>query len=229
MPSIAVPTPPSSGRARRISRVVFWLGLLTIFGAVVVLQGPASWAYWTYTPQDGDVLFQSLPHQSVVDAIEGGTDSAFSHCGIVAQVDGKWVVYEALGQVRATPLYDFLLRGRERGFAVYRWKGDEQSHVPGILGRARAMLGRPYDSRYRMDDEKIYCSELIYKAYRDVTNGGQAGKLVRLGELDWGPYRKTIIELEGAEPPLDREMITPKDLALASQLELVKHFRIRTP
>jgi hypothetical protein len=201
--------------------------MASILGVAVILHGPASFAYWTYFPQDGDVVFQALPHQEVVDAIEGATDSDFSHCGIVAKVDGKWIVYEALGKVRETPLYDYLLRGRERGFAVYRWKASEQAQVPAILERTRAMLGRPYDTRYKMDDERIYCSELIYKAYRDVTGGGQAGQLVRLGDLKWGAYERTIIELEGGPPPLDREMITPRDLALAPQLERVKTFRIR--
>lgn len=214
---------------RSYFRRVFWLVMAIVLGAVVVWQGPASFAYWTYFPQEGDVLFQALPHQEVVDAIEGATDSDFSHCGIVAKVDGKWIVYEALGKVRETPLYDFLLRGRERGFAVYRWKAGERERVPTIMERARAMLGRPYDTRYKMDDERIYCSELIYKAYRDATAGGQAGKLVRLGDLKWGKYERTIIELEGGPPPLDREMITPRDLALATQLELLTSFRIRVP
>src|SRR5262245_28488608 len=102
-------TAPSS-RMRRNLRRGFWLVILLILAVVVVWQGPASWAYWTYAPQDGDVVFQALPHQDVVDAIEGATGSDFSHCGIVAKFEGKWVVYEALGKVRATPLYDFLLR-----------------------------------------------------------------------------------------------------------------------
>lgn len=222
-------SPPAPARARRTFRLGFWIVAALILGVVVVLYGPASWAYWTYFPQEGDVVFQALPHQEVVDAIEGATDSDFSHCGIVAQVDGRWIVYEALGKVRATPLYDYLLRGRGRGFAVYRWKAAERDRVPAILEQTRTMLGRPYDSRYKMDDERIYCSELIYKAYRDATAGGQAGRLVRLGDLNWGAYEKTIVELEGNAPPLDREMITPRDLALAPQLELVKSFRIRLP
>jgi hypothetical protein len=229
-PDLNDATPPPTVTASRSKvRLAFWAVILGVLAVVLAWQGPASFAYWTYFPHEGDVLFQALPHQEVVDAIEGATDSDFSHCGIVAKVDGQWVVYEALGQVRTTPLYDFLLRGRERGFAVYRWKMNEREHVPAILEHARALLGLPYDTRYKMDDERIYCSELIYKAYRDATGGGQAGKLVRLGDLKWGKYEKTIIELEGGPPPLDREMITPRDLALAPQLELSKSFRIRVP
>ncbi len=92
--------------------------------------------------------------------------------------------------------------------------------IPAIITAARAYLGRPYDIRYRMDDEHIYCSELIYKAYRDAT-GGTLGRLVKLSELKWQPFAKLIEEMEGGPPPLDREMITPRDLAAAEQLVLV--------
>jgi len=222
-------SPPVTKSPQHNLRRGFWLMMLLVLGMVVVWQGPASFAYWTYFPQEGDVIFQALPHQEVVDAIEGATDSDFSHCGIVARVNDQWVVYEAIGKVRETPLYDYLLRGRGRGFAVYRWKTSERERVPAILECTRTMLGRPYDTRYKMDDERIYCSELIYKAYRAATGGAQVGQLVRLGELNWGKYERTIIELEGGPPPLDREMITPRDLALAPQLELVKSYRIRVP
>ncbi len=69
-----------------------------------------------------------------------------------------------------------------------------------------------------MDDEAIYCSELIYDAYAEATGGEQLGELVRLGELNWRPYEATIRHFEGGPAPLDREMITPRDLAKAEQL-----------
>jgi hypothetical protein len=84
----------------------------------------------------------------------------------------------------------------------------------------RAYVGRPYDIRYEMDDEKIYCSELIYKAYRDAT-GGELGSLVALGELNWRPYERLIREIEGGPVPVERRMITPHHLSQAQQLELV--------
>ena len=71
-----------------------------------------------------------------------------------------------------------------------------------------------------MDDESIYCSELIYKAYRDATKGS-LGKLVKLGDLKWRPYQQIIERLEGGPVPVEREMITPRDLALAEPLQYV--------
>jgi hypothetical protein len=184
------------------------------------LYGPAYVAFWNYSPQEGDILFQSLPHSPLVNAIEGATQSPYSHCGIVANRDGDWVVFEAFRSVETTPLREFIFRGREQGFAVYRFKGDDRKYIPATIENARTYLGRPYDVRYRMDDERIYCSELIYKAYREAS-GQQLGKLVRLGDLNWRPFEGTIKHFEGGPVPLDREMITPKDVAEADQLELV--------
>ena len=75
-----------------------------------------------------------------------------------------------------------------------------------------------------MDDEKIYCSELLYKAVRDAT-GKELGKSRKLGELNWQPYEKVIRHIENGSLPLDREMITPRDFSEAPELREV--FRSR--
>ncbi len=198
------------------------MAALVAFAAMYV---PAGNAYWNYSPQEGDILFQSLPHSPLVDAIEGASGSPYSHCGIVADDDGRWVVLEAYRNVEVTPLREFIFRGRGQGFAVYRLRTDQRHHIPATIANAKSYLGRPYDSRYRMDDERIYCSELIYKAYRDAT-GQPLGPLVTLGELSWQPYEQTITDFERGPAPLDREMITPKHMAQAEQLELVTAFNI---
>ena len=64
----------------------------------------------TYTPQVGDVIFQSSGHNDLIDMIEGTSNSHYSHCGIVDRLDGEWVVYEAASQVKATPLDAFIER-----------------------------------------------------------------------------------------------------------------------
>lgn len=190
------------------------------------IYGPTYQAYWNYTPQEGDVVFQALPHNRLVDAIEGVTDSPYSHCGIVGKDNDKWVVFEALGKVRATPLKEFLFRGRNQGFAVYRLKDPYKKFVPDTIKNTRDLLGLPYDVRYRMDDEYIYCSELVFKAFRKAANQN-LGRLVSLRSLNWEPYEETIVHFEGGPTPLDRKMITPKDLAKADQLEPLVQHRLR--
>jgi len=211
---------------RRVFVVILTIAVLIVSAVVAVVYGPAYIAYRNYTPQDGDIVFQSLPHSRLVNAIEGVSGSPFSHCGLVARRAGVWVVYEAYDGVEVTPLKEFIFRGRKHGFAVYRLKPRYQPYVPKIIERTTGYLGRPYDSRYRMDDENIYCSELIYKAFRDATGGEQLGAFVRFGDLPWQPYENTIRYYEGGPVPIDRQMITPKDLAAADQLDMLIAYNI---
>lgn len=78
-----------------------------------------------------------------------------------------------------------------------------------------------------MDDDRIYCSELIYKAYHK-SSGQPIGELVRLGDLNWQPFEETIKFFEDGPVPVDRELITPRALAAAKELELVLAYRIDT-
>ena len=84
----------------------------------------------------------------------------------------------------------------------------------------RAYTGRPYDFRYRMDDEKIYCSELLYKGFRK-TYGEELGKPKKLGDMNWKLYVKTIMKYEGGPVPPDRQIISPRAVSEAEQVELV--------
>ena len=76
---------------------------------------PLYW-YILYDPQDGDIIFQSLPKNAVITAIEGATNSPYSHCGVVVNRNGKWYVNEAIGPVKDTSLYRWIIRGRRRKF-----------------------------------------------------------------------------------------------------------------
>ena len=183
-----------------------------------------------YGPQAGDFVFQSLPHNPLIDAIEGSSGSPFSHCGIVKERDGvkrrgdPWVVIEAIGPVKETPLTAWIAQGRDSAFVAFRLRPPLADKIPAIIAAAGNYGGRPYDIHYDMDDGKIYCSELLYKAVRDAT-GRKLGKMRKLGELNWQPYEKVIRGIENGGLPLDREMITPRDFSEAPELRQV--FRSR--
>jgi hypothetical protein len=183
-----------------------------------------------YEPQAGDFVFQSLPHNPLIDAIEGSSGSPFSHCGIIKQraVTGKydsgWAVIEAIGPVKETPLSWWIAQGRGSAYVAYRLREPLVEKIPEILAAAEKYEGRPYDIHYDMDDAKIYCSELLYKSVRDAT-GRKLGKVRKLGELKWQPYEKVIRSIENGGLPLDREMITPRDFSETPELREV--FRSR--
>lgn len=174
----------------------------------------------TYRPREGDIVFQSLPRGPLVEAIEGITQSPYSHCGVVMRdEDGHWVVHEAIGLVRRTPLHLWIVRGRGARIDAWRWTDLEPHKSPALLASLDRFAGRPYDYRYAPGDTEIYCSELVYKAYRDAF-GIEFGTWQTLGELDWRPHEAFIREMESGPPPLDRPMITP--VALTRDAKLTK-------
>jgi len=177
-----------------------------------------------YQPVEGDILFQSLPNPAgldLVDAIEGSTGSPYSHCGMVFQQSGEWQVVEAIGPVKITPLDDYIARGRGNKFWAYRLDETSRNKVPAALTAMKKDLGKPYDPRYRFDDEAVYCSELIWRGWKAAT-GKELGTAVTLGSLNWQPYQAVIEAIEGpGNLPLDRKMITPCDLAKAKELTRV--------
>ena len=194
-------------------RLVLFLGLL------FYMLSFATYGYFKYNKKEGDMIFQSLPFGELTTVIEGATDSPYSHVGLVVKKNGFWYVREAIGKVRDTPLLWWILRGRGDTFSVYRLKKEYQKNIPSLVKESQTFLGYPYDFHYELDDEKIYCSELIYKAYKRTT-GRKLGKITTLSQLNWKPYKEFILSIENTIP-LDREIITPKDLAEAHELELV--------
>jgi hypothetical protein len=183
---------------------------------------PAFYYYLRYSPQEGDVVFQSLPHGDLVDAIEGVSHSPYSHCGVVLLDDRKkWVVIESIGNVHETPLFTWIFRGRGGWFAAYRLEPKYAPLVPQFKKDLLAYRGDPYDFAYDMDEHQgVYCSDLVYLAFLKASTE-RMGKLQRLGDLDWEAHRNFIQAEANGKLPLDRLMITPASLSAATQLHRV--------
>jgi len=202
------------------------LGLLfCVFLAVAYFAHVQDYYYYhSYSPKEGDVIFQSLPHNDLVDAIEGITHSPYSHCGVVLRdKNERWVVIEAIGPVIETPLLGWIKRGRGGDFTVYRLDPKYEPLVPEFKNQLLSYMGHPYDFDYDMTNgNAVYCSDLVYLAF-DKAVGEKMGTLEKLRDLDWKPYEDFIKTEQGGGLPLDRVMITPASLARAPQLKEVYH------
>jgi len=199
--------------------------LAWFFGAqssVILTRLPAVFYYFRYSPREGDIVFQSLPHGDLVDAIEGITHSPYSHCGVVLRNDkGQWVVEEAIFNVHETSLFTWEFRGRGGNFTAYRLDPKYDSLTPKFKETLLTFMGRPYDFDYDMsNDRAAYCSSLAYLAFQKVS-GEHMGQLEKLRDLDWKPFESFIKSEQGGALPLDRVMITPASLARAPQLHEV--------
>ena len=167
----------------------------------------------------GDIIFQDI-HGKLFRVIEEVSGSRLTHCGIIVRKDGELYVLEAIGPVMLTPLKEWVHRGIGSRFAVVRLKPSFRKAIPDIIRAGYTYLNRPYDIQYEWDDEKIYCSELVYKAVEDAT-GQRLAELVRLGDLSWQRHQTFIRTISGGDLPLDRRMVTPGDLADSDKVALV--------
>lgn len=172
----------------------------------------------TYQPKVGDLLFQSIPHGRFIDTIEGGTQSPYSHCGILINKDGQWMVLEALvDRVKETHISEW--RDRGQFLDAYRLKEPFQKHIPRMIDEAQRFIGHPYDTYYQMDDSAMYGSELIYKGYKRAS-GRKLGKTIPISKFVQQDY-KALFQKLSLILPLERDMITARNLSKSTDLEKV--------
>lgn len=167
------PTPDCEQHSLGTRRVVGWCGWRLLAVACLATAGCAT-GKPAFAPQDGDLLFQDLDAGPLCDAIETvtqGTGGAkFSHVGIAVREGSQCAVIEAGGGgVKITPLEKFLARSHDAAgkpkVLVGRLKPEYREDIAPALARARALMGRPYDGDFLLDNGKYYCSELVYEAY----------------------------------------------------------------
>lgn len=175
--------------------------------------------------QSGDLIFQtSLSTQS--KAIQLATKSKYSHCGIIYQEGNKWYVFEAVQPVKRTPLRQWIARGQGGKYAVKRLKNAATVLSPEVLKKMKQVgdgfKGKNYDLTFEWSDDKIYCSELIWKIYQRAT-GLEIGKLSTLGSFDLSSeaVKKKMKERYGEHIPMNEPVISPAAVFDSELLVLV--------
>jgi hypothetical protein len=170
--------------------------------------------------ESGDLVFEtSSSAQSA--AIQWASASRWSHVGIVDAEGGKPVVIEALGKVSRTPWDAWSRRARRAGaYLVLRPHGLTAAQRQAAAEQARTFLGRPYDPRFGWGDERIYCSELVVKAYERGA-GISYGRRQRLGDLRLVGIEKAAEKRWGGPIPKDLVLVTPASLVEDTRLARV--------
>jgi uncharacterized protein YycO len=175
--------------------------------------------------QDGDLIFQtSLSRQS--KAIQLATHSKYSHCGIIYKVDNNFYVFEAVQPVKLTPLNEWMKRGQGGHYVIKRLKNAAKVLSPAVITKMKktgnAFAGKNYDLTFEWSDDKIYCSELIWKIYQRGA-GVEIGKLQKLGEFDLSApeIKKIMKERYGNKIPLQEMVISPAAMFESELLVIV--------
>jgi hypothetical protein len=174
---------------------------------------------------DGDLIFHtSLSAQS--RAIQLATHSPWSHCGIVYKDGKNWQVFEAVQPVKRTPLADWVARGQGGHFVTKRLRDAQAVLTPAALARLKAagqpLLGHNYDLYFGWSDDRIYCSELIWKVYERGL-GRRLGQLQQLRDFDLSnpAVQAKLRERYGRTLPLAETVISPVSIFNSPELVTV--------
>lgn len=126
--------------------------LITILLAITI--SICCFAEW----REGDIVFQiSKSKQSPF--IQLATKSLYSHCGIVVKKNNQFYVLEASNVVKLTPLNKWINKGRFGHCRVYTVLDKP------IKIHYNQYLGQRYDTSFKFNNGKMYCSELVYDIY----------------------------------------------------------------
>ena len=168
---------------------------INLCGLAILLVTLTSWQYLdddreTYIPpsgpnletstlpvQDGDLIFRrgrSLTSQAVLLADQ---ESHFSHVGIVVKANTQQaMVVHAVpptdkesGGVKADSIEDFLSERNAASWRVFRLTKNDGHQLSSAAAKYAIDAGKKkidFDSAFDLiDDSKLYCTELVWRAY----------------------------------------------------------------
>ena len=129
--------------------------------------------------QEGDILFQDIDCGNLCTAIKAVTNGVagkkFTHCALVVKLLDTLKVIEAIGDdVQINTLYNFLKRTGEtnelKNCTVGRLKNEYSLIIKNAVSYAKEQLGKPYDNLFKINNGRLYCSELLYEAFKSANN-----------------------------------------------------------
>lgn len=172
---------------------------------------------------EGDIIFQSYISPQC-KAIELATHSKYSHCGMLFKKGNEWYVWEAVQPVTQTRLEEWVLRGNKH-FVVKRLIADSlitTTVIKKMQDAGSKYMGRQYDSYFEWSDDRIYCSELVWKIYKETLDI-EVGKRnpLRSYDLSHPLVKATLKERYGKNIPLEEMMVSPGDIFESPLLKTV--------
>jgi uncharacterized protein YycO len=164
-----------------------------------------------YTPQDGDIIFQSSQSRQSL-AVQQATNSPYSHMGIIFIKNGKPYVFEAAKKVVYTPLTSWIDRGKNKNYVIKRLKNRNLSNekIAKLKQVAKIFEGKPYDIWFGWDNRYIYCSELVWKIYDKALNL-KIGQLQTINDFNLSSptVKQKLKERYGDNIPYQETVISP--------------------
>lgn len=171
--------------------------------------------------KDGDIIFQtSKSSQSAM--LKMATKSNLTHVGIIFYKNGKPFVLEAVQPVKVTPLESFIKRGEGGKYKVMRYEnGITEQQKLKMIKWGEKQLGKPYDIKFQWGNKSLYCSELVWKIYKEA--GIELCETKRFSDfnLDNEKVKLAIKQRFKGDFNLNEEVVAPVDLFDSNDLDLI--------
>ncbi len=121
--------------------------------------------------KEGDLVFQDLDCGPLCDAIEAVTEGYkgrdFSHVAIIIKEKNRLRAIEAIGsEVRTITIDSLFLRTPSKNkYLIMRLNDEYQYLSKNISKNSLQYIGKKYDDRFIMNNDSLYCSELVYEVF----------------------------------------------------------------
>lgn len=175
--------------------------------------------------EEGDIIFHESKSEQAT-AIKLATKSKFTHVGIIFKYGKTFKVLEAIEPVKITDLSKFIGRGTNNHYVIKRISNAKTKLTPETIQKMKeygnSLLGKHYDLYFEWSDDRIYCTELVWKLY-DKFTGIQLGNLKTLRDFDLSskPVQTLMKKRYGKNIPYVEPVISPVDMFQSNELVTV--------
>ena len=175
--------------------------------------------------QDGDIIFQTSQSKQC-EAVRIATNSKFSHCGIIYVINGEKYVFEAVQPVKITLLSEWIKHGEDNKYLVKRLKNSSKILTSEVISKmknyGKQFDKKDYDLYFEWTDDKIYCSELVWKIYKNGA-GIELCSLEKLKSFNLAneKVKQILKERYGNKIPLEEKVVAPSQLVNSNLLETI--------
>lgn len=189
--------------------------------------------------QNGDLIFQEACSGKMNSAIKDATSAIegynFTHVGMVFinEQNQIYVIEATHPKVKLTPIDDYLSPKDGKTCSpisvVGRLKPEYQKLIPEAIEESMTHLGKGYDDAFDHENDKYYCSELIYLAFKKANHGEEIFPSVNMTfkSKETGKFPKYWIKhfkKQGVSIPEGKPGTNPGDMSKAEVLEILYQF-----
>jgi uncharacterized protein YycO len=141
---------------------------ITIASTVLLSSISCSFKTKPESFKDGDIIFHTSKSQQS-KMLKSATGSNLTHVGVIFYKNGLPYVIEAVQPVKVTSLNSFINRGENAKYKVMRYETELTNEDKNkMISWGKKQLGKPYDIKFQWGDNTMYCSELVWKMYKNA-------------------------------------------------------------